>query len=331
MASVLIAECDLPPRRVAENFEMPEDSNVYVLTDTSPGLISVGKTSSRGDVRWKVRENIMEMKNPTNTVQIICMTIPEEWTCLQKDGTEYLKSWYTTDDDDTMVDITTIVVHLQPRQKICPFRLTGYRKTLTEALLSKKLGSWAAIGNEPHPDPFPKSQIMLIGFPLLAPENTVWRCGQSYEGGLTHYGLYNCHSVDFACEEGTQIIAARDGIVTTVEDSHCRSGGHVDHLFNGYNQIVVKHSNGTEACYLHIQESSSLVTVNQTIKKGQPLALTGSVGFSPWPHLHFQMNKTSSGEEFGPSVPFAFESPVKPFIAVAGYNYTAKGKAEEGG
>jgi hypothetical protein len=55
------------------------------------------------------------------------------------------------------------------------------------------------------------------------------------------------------------------------------------------NYIIMKMDNGNYAFYAHCIPNSAMVTVGQTVTKGQPLALLGNSGNSDMAHLHFQV------------------------------------------
>jgi murein DD-endopeptidase MepM/ murein hydrolase activator NlpD len=84
--------------------------------------------------------------------------------------------------------------------------------------------------------------------------------------------------LDFAGAAGSQVVAVAAGVVTWAE---ARSG---------YGTLVeVNHGNGYVTRYAHNQ--SALVSVGQTVTRGQPLALMGSTGRSTGPHVHFEVLK----------------------------------------
>ena len=58
------------------------------------------------------------------------------------------------------------------------------------------------------------------------------------------------------------------------------------------------------ADYVHIQAGSACVEVGARVVAGQQLCLSGSVGFSPEPHLHLELHHAH--DPMGPSLPFAF-------------------------
>ncbi len=84
--------------------------------------------------------------------------------------------------------------------------------------------------------------------------------------------------LDFAGAEGSQIVAVASGVVTWSKERF------------GYGLTVeINHSNGYVTRYGHCEKS--LVSVGDTVQKGQPIALIGSTGRSTGPHVHFEVLK----------------------------------------
>lgn len=87
--------------------------------------------------------------------------------------------------------------------------------------------------------------------------------------------------IDFAGPAGTKVIAVAPGVVTWSDDRA------------GYGEMVeITHGNGYVTRYGH--NARILVKVGDTVKKGQPIALTGSTGRSTGPHLHFEVLKNGA-------------------------------------
>lgn len=98
-----------------------------------------------------------------------------------------------------------------------------------------------------------------------------WRNNPTGYGTEFHTGL------DIAAPLGTNIVAAEDGIVTSVTSSGYGYG----------NLVKVQHDNGAETYYAHL--SGFNVSVGQRVKRGQVIAFMGSTGNSTGSHLHFEV------------------------------------------
>ena len=82
--------------------------------------------------------------------------------------------------------------------------------------------------------------------------------------------------VDFAGTAGANVVAVAAGVVTW---AGARSG---------YGNLVeINHGDGYVTRYAHNERA--LVTVGQTVKRGEPVALLGSTGHSTGPHVHFEV------------------------------------------
>jgi len=93
---------------------------------------------------------------------------------------------------------------------------------------------------------------------------------------VSGYDPENGHpGIDFAAEEGAEVYAVADGIVTTA-DYDAEKG----------NYVVLDHGGGLETEYQHLK--SSLVSAGQSVVQGQVLGYVGSTGNSTGPHLHFE-------------------------------------------
>jgi murein DD-endopeptidase MepM/ murein hydrolase activator NlpD len=91
--------------------------------------------------------------------------------------------------------------------------------------------------------------------------------------------------IDFASVEGTQVMAVAAGVVTWSRERF------------GYGRMVeINHGNGYVTRYAHNERN--LVTVGQTVQKGQAIALMGSTGRATGPNLHFEV--LFSGRQVNP-------------------------------
>ena len=115
------------------------------------------------------------------------------------------------------------------------------------------------------------------------PAGVTYLCGQSNRGVVSHRG-WGEFAFDFKMDEGSPVCAARGGVVTHVNVSR---DGHGYHAPNNY--IGIDHGDGTTGWYLHLQRSGSLVRIDDVVAQGQQIGLSGHVGHSVMPHLHFHV------------------------------------------
>lgn len=70
-------------------------------------------------------------------------------------------------------------------------------------------------------------------------------------------------------------------------------------VYSGYgNVVVIRHSNGLESIYGH--NSRNLVSPNDIVEAGTPIALAGRTGTATTEHLHFELRVM--GEHFNPEL-----------------------------
>ncbi|MFA7686165.1 MAG: M23 family metallopeptidase, partial [Candidatus Gracilibacteria bacterium] len=105
--------------------------------------------------------------------------------------------------------------------------------------------------------------------------------GQGYNSIFTHYGSL-AYSLDWLMDEGTPILAAREGVVTEVKDNS-NEGSPDPSYWNKANYVEVTHSDGTAAWYGHAKYKSAKVKVGDKVKVGQVLNLAGCTGYCSVP------------------------------------------------
>jgi murein DD-endopeptidase MepM/ murein hydrolase activator NlpD len=119
-----------------------------------------------------------------------------------------------------------------------------------------------------------------VSFPII----------QGYGAKLSHRGAER-FTLDFGMPVGTEVHAARDGVVALIEDSHDAGCARAE-CGRFANFVVVLHSDGTTGEYFHLERGSVVVRVGQHVERGQLLARSGNTGFSTAPHLHFGVYRT---------------------------------------
>lgn len=188
-------------------------------------------------------------------------------------------------------------------------------KTMMDISIDSDVQDW-----NQHPNPNDEHE-RVIGFPL---EGGPFLCTQGEAGSLTHFLSGNLHAIDFRCAVGTPLLAVADALVVEVHDKHKLTGVAVSNLFQWNSislQVDCKDTLFVE--YVHI--SKSHVKVGDKVAKGQVIGTSGSVGFSPEPHLHFCAYR--SNECTAPTVRVLFESSENDnaYLPVAGFWYSAAG------
>jgi murein DD-endopeptidase MepM/ murein hydrolase activator NlpD len=84
--------------------------------------------------------------------------------------------------------------------------------------------------------------------------------------------------VDFGARRGTPVMAAGDGVIVRAN------------RFSTYgNYVKIKHSNGFETAYAHLNGFAKGIRKGKRVRQGQIIAYVGSTGRSTGPHLHYEV------------------------------------------
>lgn len=98
--------------------------------------------------------------------------------------------------------------------------------------------------------------------------------------GIKTQGIHGYNGVDFGAPIGTSVYAAMSGVVTLVRGGDSWNGGYG-------NYIVIKHNNGTQTLYAHLDSIG--VNMGQKVDRGDFIGKSGNTGRSTGPHLHFEV------------------------------------------
>ena len=130
---------------------------------------------------------------------------------------------------------------------------------------------------------------------------------QAYPEAITHRTLDSIRAVDIAMPVGTDIVAARGGIVFDVASQNFRGG--LEAVQNGQKANVVRilHDDGTFSVYAHLNWNSIRVQPGDRVEAGQYIADSGNTGYSSGPHLHFAVMRNAGFRV--ESLPIAFRGP----------------------
>lgn len=173
----------------------------------------------------------------------------------------------------------------------------------------------------------------LPGDPRLLPESgvtyrvpfavgTSYPVTQTYPDSATHRTRDSMYAVDFAMPVGTDIVAARDGIVFDVASTNFKGGPDPDRYANLANLVRVLHDDGTFAVYAHLNWNTIRVRPGDRVEAGEYIADSGDTGWSSGPHLHFAVQR-NLGMRID-SLPVVFRGPDGgPVTASTGATLTA--------
>jgi len=116
---------------------------------------------------------------------------------------------------------------------------------------------------------------------------------QAFPEVATHTTRDSHYAVDVAMPIGTDIFAARGGIVFDVATSNFRGG--LDPVRDGpaANVVRILHDDGTYAIYAHLNTNTIRVRPGDRVQRGQYIADSGNTGYSSGPHLHFAVVRNS--------------------------------------
>jgi murein DD-endopeptidase MepM/ murein hydrolase activator NlpD len=118
---------------------------------------------------------------------------------------------------------------------------------------------------------------------LAVPKNILERVDRT--SSPAHSGKLR-NAIDFIVPENTPVLAAANGVVTSVKDDSI-IGGPI--YWNFTNFIAIRHTNEEYSRYDHLAPQSSKVKVGQAVSEGQEIARVGMTGYTFHPHLHFQV------------------------------------------
>ena len=114
---------------------------------------------------------------------------------------------------------------------------------------------------------------------------------QTYPDAITHQTLDSMFAVDIEMPIGTDIVAARAGVVVEVASTNFRSGLNLARDGPAANIVRIMHDDGTFTLYAHLNLNSIRVQPGDRVRTGQYIADSGNSGFSSGPHLHFSIQR----------------------------------------
>jgi len=224
----------------------------------------------------------------------------------------------------------------RPADSIAPVQLQKIRATISA--YEKRKAALGAHGDDTAPFLYPFfPQAGILGQDLFItnftdlnsrPGDTAiqdWDCSEyTYDGHHGHDSLIRTFREQAI---GVPVFAALDGVVVDTHDGEPDMNTVWDEN-NLANYVIIDHGGGYVAWYFHLRKGSVAVSPGQTVTSGTQIGLTGSSGFSDWPHLHLQTEKDGQWVEpsAGPCRPgdslWVNQPPVDRDFYVAGFYLT---------
>ena len=112
---------------------------------------------------------------------------------------------------------------------------------------------------------------------------------------------------------GTPVLAAREGKIIKIIQNFDGIGFHS-------NFVHILHQDGQVSGYAHVKKNSVPVKVGDFVRRGQTIALSGLVGETIIPHLHFYVLNAEQNK----SIPVSFHDVPGTGVPLAGHFYTSK-------
>lgn len=110
---------------------------------------------------------------------------------------------------------------------------------------------------------------------------------QAFPQVATHTTPDSHYAVDLAMPIGTDIFAARDGVVFDVASNNFTGGLDPERDGPNANVVRVMHDDGTYAIYAHLNTNTIRVRPGDYVRRGEYIADSGNTGYTSGPHLHF--------------------------------------------
>ena len=116
---------------------------------------------------------------------------------------------------------------------------------------------------------------------------------QAYPDAVTHQTLDSVFAVDIAMPVGTDVLAARAGVVFDVASDNYRGGMDLSRDGQAANIVRIVHDDGTLSLYAHLNWNSIRVKPGDRVSTGEYIADSGNTGFTSGPHLHFAVQRNA--------------------------------------
>jgi murein DD-endopeptidase MepM/ murein hydrolase activator NlpD len=296
VTSALVGAALLVPVEAKRIYQYRDADGILHFTDKKPGTEPVSEYKET--VVAPERQNIVEMfmfeERETNNVTLShSVTLQNRWR--GPVGVELTMPDSQNAASEPEMPLRTVLDALERRQVALVFPHDRRQSARFNV-------AYRAIPGDPNAR---HDSNFRYGLPLPAGK---FRLAQGPGGKFSHTDAQSLHAYDLAVDEGTAVVAARDGMVMQVERDYYGSGLDMERYGDRANSVRVLHSDGSMAVYAHLQWESAIVSPGQKVRAGQQLALSGNTGFSSGPHLHFVVQINQDMKLV--SVPIEFTAPL---------------------
>jgi hypothetical protein len=274
---------------------MANAKHVYHYTDAK-GVVHYTDVKPQGDV-----DGVKSQLVRTDHVPLIQM---------REDGTDgdRTMTFVNSAGGPVTVEIAFVKQQNVQAQPPLPARIVLPGLTETPAVHITPVEAQAGFGYQfrysAMPGDFRAHQDAGARYRLPFPEYLRFPVAQAFGGKASHTDKQNYYAVDIVMPEGTPVLAARDGVVMTVDNDFFGAGLDMAQYGDRANNIRIVHADGTMAVYAHLQLEGARVAVGDHVRAGQEIALSGDTGYTSGPHLHFCVQVNSDMQLI--SVPFEF-------------------------
>lgn len=160
-------------------------------------------------------------------------------------------------------------------------------ETLTIYDLSENCTYYVASGSDTYWWPIGSKETEEINGKLFAKGTPASVNISSHYGnrwGRNHNGL------DITAYRNANIIASKAGEVIAVVDGYGEgSTSSRDEYINKANYVKIKHDDGSETRYWHLEKGTITVSVGERVEQGQVIGGMGNSGYSTGVHLHYEL------------------------------------------
>ncbi|MFT3687413.1 MAG: M23 family metallopeptidase [Phycisphaerales bacterium] len=199
-------------------------------------------------------------------------------------------------------ELTNMAASSTERTFVVPAKTKGFSITKLTVINNNKPGGFktksvANYGN------VTLKQVPGYDYSLPFQKGKTFIVDQGYNGSFSHK---NENSIDFTMPIGTEVMAARDGIVVKVVKNNNRNCANISCAeFNNY--ILIYHSDGTFSEYVHLKQNGVLVNEGDIVKENSLIGYSGQTGWANGPHLHFMVFLPRLTDETRETIPTKFK------------------------